>query len=354
MLVLDGATGGLADRNMGDLPSYLRAGDLLVFNDTRVVAARIVGAKASGGRVEIFLERVKAGVGSEARVQLRASKPIREGLEITTAGGVVRVVGREDELWRVEVPGDALEFFEAWGEVPLPPYIHRSADANDRERYQSIFAREKGAVAAPTASLHFDAPLVAKLEAMGVGRAFVTLHVGVGTFQPLRADDLDAHKMHAERVSVSAATWDAVQRTRAAGGRVIAVGTTVVRALESAALHVGDQASGVGKSDVASGGRAADIWSGETRLFIRPGFEFQVVDAMVTNFHLSESTLLMLVSAFAGREHVLAAYAHAVRERYRFFSYGDAMLVMPTQTRPQQSEPRQSGPIKTQPTRALS
>jgi S-adenosylmethionine:tRNA ribosyltransferase-isomerase len=359
MLVLDGATGGLADRNIGDLPSYLRAGDLLVFNDTRVVAARIVGAKASGGRVEIFLERVKAGVASEALVQLRASKPIREGLEITTAGGVVRVVGREDELWRVEVPGDALEFFETWGEVPLPPYIHRSADANDRERYQSIFAREKGAVAAPTASLHFDAPLVAKLEAMGVGRAFVTLHVGAGTFQPLRTDDLDAHKMHAERVSVSAATWEAVQRTRAAGGRVIAVGTTVVRALESAALHVGERLSDVGKVHgagestappaLASGERAAAIWSGETRLFIRPGFEFQLVDAMVTNFHLPESTLLMLVSAFAGREHVLAAYAHAVRERYRFFSYGDAMLVMPTQTRP-----TQSGPTKTQPTQAVS
>jgi len=349
MLVLDGATGGLADRNMGDLPSYLQAGDLLVFNDTRVVAARIVGAKPSGGRVEIFLERVKAGVAGEALVQLRASKPIREGLEITTPGGVVRVVEREDELWRVEVPGDALEFFEAWGEVPLPPYIHRSADANDRERYQSIFAREKGAVAAPTASLHFDASLVAKLDAMGVGRAFVTLHVGAGTFQPLRTDDLDAHKMHAERVSVSVATWEAIQRTRAAGGRVIAVGTTVVRALESAALLVADQASGVGKREVASGARAAAIWSGETRLFIRPGFEFQLVDAMVTNFHLPESTLLMLVSAFAGREHVLAAYAHAVRERYRFFSYGDAMLVMPTQTRP-----TQSGPTKTQPTRALS
>jgi S-adenosylmethionine:tRNA ribosyltransferase-isomerase len=349
MLVLDGATGGLADRKMGDLPSYLRAGDLLVFNDTRVVAARIVGAKPSGGRVEVFLERVKAGVAGEALVQLRASKPIREGLEITTPGGVVRVVGREDELWRVEVPGDALEFFEAWGEVPLPPYIHRSADADDRERYQSIFAREKGAVAAPTASLHFDAPLVAKLEAMGVGRAFVTLHVGAGTFQPLRTDDLDAHKMHAERVSVSVATWEAIQRTRAAGGRVIAVGTTVVRALESAALLVADQASGVGTREVASGARAAAIWSGETRLFIRPGFEFQLVDAMVTNFHLPESTLLMLVSAFAGREHVLAAYAHAVRERYRFFSYGDAMLVMPTQTRP-----TQSGPTKTQPTRALS
>ena len=419
MLVLDGATGALADRGMADLPEYLRAGDLLVFNDTRVVAARIVGSKPSGGRVEIFLERVaapvahgvegEAGDGSaanaveerqrraesaapltkdhrrqgqspnsraesacrpneddsrhgnlrQALVQLRASKPIREGLEITTPGGIVRVLGREDELWRVETPIDALEFFETWGEVPLPPYIHRSADASDRERYQSIFAREKGAVAAPTASLHFDASLVARLEKMGVGRAFVTLHVGAGTFQPLRADDLDAHKMHAERVSVSAATWEAVQRTRAAGGRVVAVGTTVVRALESAALEMARRASEHARYDVAGAGRAsasepgvaqasviaqaeaprgasgggvaAPVFSGETRLFIRPGFKFQLVDAMVTNFHLPESTLLMLVSAFAGREHVLAAYAHAVRERYRFFSYGDAMLVMPTQ-----------------------
>ena len=347
LLVLDGATGAMADRGMGDLPGYLRAGDLLVFNDTRVVAARIVGAKPSGGRVEIFLERVRPGEtegrgrSRQALVQLRASKPIREGLEVATAGGVVRVVGREEELWRVETPGDALEFFEAWGEVPLPPYIHRAADAGDRERYQSIFAREKGAVAAPTASLHFDAALVAKLEAMGVGRAFITLHVGAGTFQPLRADDLDAHKMHAERVSVSRATWEATQRTRAAGGRVVAVGTTVVRALESAAFEMADLASGgegrlESPADTAldggagqAAGRERAAWSGETRLFIRPGFKFQVVDAMVTNFHLPESTLLMLVSAFAGRENVLAAYAHAVREKYRFFSYGDAMFVMP-------------------------
>jgi S-adenosylmethionine:tRNA ribosyltransferase-isomerase len=334
LLVLDGGTGGLADRGMGNLPEYLRTGDLLVFNDTRVVAARIVGAKPSGGRVEIFLERVAGDyhpgrVGSHspsshALVQLRASKPIRAGLEITTAGGIVRVIGREDELWRVETPGEALEFFERWGEVPLPPYIHRSADEGDRERYQSIFAREKGAVAAPTASLHFDAPLISRLEKMGVGRAFVTLHVGAGTFQPLRTDDLDAHKMHAERVTVSAATWDAIHRTRAAGGRVVAVGTTVVRALESAALEVA-------RHESQPGGATSPVFSGETRLFIRPGFKFQLIDAMVTNFHLPESTLLMLVSAFAGREHVLAAYAHAVRERYRFFSYGDAMLVMPTQ-----------------------
>ena len=363
LLVLDGATGAIADRVMGDLQSYLRAGDLLVFNDTRVVAARILGSKPSRGRVEIFLERVAAGADRQALVQLRASKPIREGLEITTPGGVVRVVGREDELWRVEVPGpgDALEFFEAWGEVPLPPYIHRSADATDRERYQSIFAREKGAVAAPTASLHFDAALVAKLEGMGIERAFVTLHVGAGTFQPLRTDDLDSHKMHAERVSVSAATWYAIRRTREAGGRVIAVGTTVVRALETAALqatgfqasaHAETETSGTRESPAASdvgattGQVSPPTWSAETRLFIRPGFEFQLVDAMVTNFHLPESTLLMLVSAFAGREHVLAAYAHAVRERYRFFSYGDAMLVMPTRARSIEGGPTQAHPTR--------
>ena len=354
LLVLDGATGVATDRAMGNLPEYLRPGDLLVFNDTRVVAARVAGVKPSGGRVEIFLERVIEG--REALAQLRASKPIREGLEVTTAGGVVRILGREDELWRIETPGPALEFFESWGVVPLPPYIHRAADANDRERYQSIFARERGAVAAPTASLHFDAPLVEKLDALGVSRAFVTLHVGAGTFQPLRTDDLDAHRMHAERVTVTAATWETVQRTRATGGRVVAVGTTVVRALESAALRSatahGSPSSGgqspVGpRDDVLSAKSPAarplplqprrrlqpmqgQGWSGETRLFIRPGFEFQVIDAMVTNFHLPESTLLMLVCAFAGRENVLAAYAHAVRERYRFFSYGDAMLVTPT------------------------
>jgi len=287
LLVLDRVSEAIADRTVRDLPSYLRSGDLLVFNDTRVVAARLVGSKSSGGRVEIFLERALAG--RAALAQLRASKPVRDGSEVATTGGTVRVLGREDDLWRIELPAPALEFFEQWGEVPLPPYIHRAAEATDRERYQSIFARERGAVAAPTASLHFDAPLMAQMEARGVGCAFVTLHVGAGTFQPVRADDLESHTLHAERVSVSAATCEAVERTRSAGGRVIAVG--------------------------------------ETRLFIRPGFHFQVIDLLLTNFHLPESTLLMLVCAFAGRERVLAAYAHAVRARYRFFSYGDAMFI---------------------------
>lgn len=302
--------GPLRDCTMRDFPDLLRPGDLLVFNDTKVVAARLVGTKPSGGRVEIFLERVVAE--EEALVQLRASKPIREGLEVTTAGGVVRILGRQDDLWRVGFPGSALEFFEQWGDVPLPPYIHRATDANDRERYQSIFARERGAVAAPTASLHFDSQLMREIEARGVKRAFVTLHVGAGTFQPVRTDDLQSHVMHAERVSVSAATCAAIDMTRAAGGRVVAIGTTVVRALESAALA----------SRLPPAG-----WSGETRLFIRPGFDFHVTDALLTNFHLPESTLLMLVCAFAGKDAVLAAYRHAVQARYRFFSYGDAMFL---------------------------
>jgi len=331
--------GTLRDCTMRDFPSLLRPGDLLVFNDTKVVAARLIGTKPSGGRVEIFLERVVAEVENQALVQLRASKPIRDGLEVTTAGGIVRILRRQDDLWRVEFPGSALEFFERWGDVPLPPYIHRAADANDRERYQSIFARERGAVAAPTASLHFDSQLIRDIEAIGVNRAFVTLHVGAGTFQPVRMDDLDAHVMHAELVSVRAATCRAIEKTRAAGGRVVAIGTTVIRALESAALATVFPTGGsaerpaMAPTVVATAAAIGPLrlpekgWSGETRLFIRPGFNFQVADALLTNFHLPESTLLMLVCAFAGMRPVLAAYEHAVRAKYRFFSYGDAMFL---------------------------
>ncbi len=299
-----------------ELPELLRAGDLLVLNDTRVIAARLLGKKPSGGRVEIFLERVLSP--DTVLAQLRASKPIRDGLEVATGGGVVRILGREGDLWRVQTPGTALAFFERWGQVPLPPYIHRPPTQADRERYQSIFAHDPGAVAAPTASLHFDAALLERLAVRGVGRAFITLHVGAGTFQPLRSDDLDSHVMHAERVSVSAATRRQIHATRAAGGRIVAVGTTVVRALESAAL----QPPGSAEDDLST-----DDWSGETRLFITPGFRFQLTDLLITNFHLPESTLLMLVCAFGSSQRVLAAYQHAVRERYRFFSYGDAMLL---------------------------
>jgi S-adenosylmethionine:tRNA ribosyltransferase-isomerase len=309
MLVLDGTSGALADRSVRDLPAYLRPGDLLVLNDTRVVAARLFGTKPSGGRVEILLERALGG--REALAQLSASKPIREGLEVTTAGGAVRILQRQQDLWRIELPAPALEYFERFGEVPLPPYIHRQPAPEDRERYQSIFAREPGAVAAPTASLHFDAGLIAALGERGVSCAHITLHVGAGTFQPLRGDDVAAHVLHAERACLSASTCAAIARARAAGGRVVAVGTTVVRTLESAALE----------------SAALAPWQGETRLFITPGFQFRVCDVLLTNFHLPESTLLMLVCAFAGRQAVLAAYAHAVQARYRFFSYGDAMLV---------------------------
>ncbi len=311
MLVLGAPDGSITDSHVRELPAYLRPGDLLIFNDTRVVPARLAGSKPSGGRVEVLLERALGA--REALAQMSASKPIREGLEVRTAGGTVRVLAREAGMWRIELPAPALAFFEQWGTVPLPPYIHRNADPSDRERYQSIFAREPGAVAAPTASLHFDAELRDRLAAGGIARAFVTLHVGAGTFQPVRADDLTQHSMHAESVEVGAETCAAIARTRARGGRIVAIGTTVVRALESAALAAGDA--------------AIAPWSGETRLFITPGFRFRVSDMLLTNFHLPESTLLMLVCAFAGQAPVLAAYAHAVRARYRFFSYGDAMLL---------------------------
>jgi S-adenosylmethionine:tRNA ribosyltransferase-isomerase len=323
LLVLAGASGQLRDLHFTELPSLLRAGDLMVFNDTRVVAARLFGTKPSGGRVELFLERAIGP--NRALAQSRASKPIREGLVINTDGGPVKVIARHGDfhgdhhgnLWEIETPAEVLPFFEAHGATPLPPYITRPAEQFDIERYQSIFARVPGAVAAPTASLHFDPELVARIDALGVARAQVTLHVGAGTFQPLRVEDISQHVMHAERFEVSPELVTAVEKCREVGGRVISVGTTVARALESA----------------AAGGTLAP-GSGDTRLFITPGYAFRVVDALLTNFHLPESTLLMLVSAFAGREQVLAAYAHAVRQRYRFFSYGDAMFITAPGMRP--------------------
>ena len=332
MLVLDRETGALADHRVRELPIFLAPGDLLVLNDTRVVAARVFGSKPSGGRVEMLLERPVGEL--EALAQLRASKPVRDGLEISTAGGTVQVLARENDLWRIRLPVPVLDFFERWGQIPLPPYIQRPASELDQQRYQTIFARERGAVAAPTASLHFDEPLLAELEARGVGLAFVTLHVGAGTFQPVRGDDIESHVMHAERASVDAITCEAVMRARGSGHRVIAAGTTVVRALESAALSGLESSAAYRAPGAAAGPGCAPEeplrlapWSGETRLFIRPGFRFRVVDGLLTNFHLPESTLLMLVCAFAGREAVLRAYRHAVAERYRFFSYGDAMLL---------------------------
>jgi len=310
LLTLDGATGALADRQIRELPDLVRPGDLLVFNDTRVIPARLFAVKDSGGKVELLLERPLGG--AMAMVHARASKPLRPAMLLQSRGGAIRVVDRHDDLWAVELPEPALAFFEHYGQMPLPPYIRRAPDAADATRYQSVFARRDGAVAAPTASLHFDAPLLAAIEARGARRAFVTLHVGAGTFQPVRTDSVGAHVMHAEFVEVNAEACEAIAATRAHGGRIVAVGTTVVRALESAA-----------------GGGTLVPFIGDSSLFIVPGFRFRIVDAIVTNFHLPESTLLMLVSAFAGREHVLAAYAHAVAARYRFFSYGDAMFITP-------------------------
>jgi len=340
LLLLDGASGAVADRTLRDLPECLRPGDLLVLNDTRVIAARLFGTKPSGGRVEILLERALAG--HEALVQLAANKPIRAGLAIATAGGTLQVLAREGELWRVALPAPALEFFDSFGSVPLPPYIRRAPAAADRERYQSIFAREPGAVAAPTASLHFDEPLMVALAARGIRSTLVTLHVGAGTFQPLRGDEVCDHVLHAEVACVGAGACEAIAAARARGGRVVAVGTTVVRALESAAVATGARTGDPGTLPLApKNQRTAPAlapknrrtalplapWSGETRLFITPGFRFQVSDVLLTNFHLPESTLLMLVCAFAGQRAVLAAYRHAVAARYRFFSYGDAMLL---------------------------
>ncbi len=314
LLHLDGRTGVMHDRQFSDLPALLRAGDLLVFNDTRVVPARLHGRKDSGGRVEILLERVLDG--ARALVQLRSSKSPAPGSTIhLEGGGTAQIEGRAEDFWVLRFDGDPGAVFDRQGEMPLPPYLRRPAEDFDRERYQTVYAREPGAVAAPTAGLHFDKELLEACTQAGVGSASVTLHVGAGTFQPVRVDDLGLHRMHAERVVVPADTCEAVAACRASGGRVVAVGTTAVRALESAA---------------ASGALAP--FAGDTRLFITPGFQFRVVDALVTNFHLPESTLLMLVCAFAGRVEVLDAYSHAVAARYRFFSYGDAMFVEPGPT----------------------
>jgi S-adenosylmethionine:tRNA ribosyltransferase-isomerase len=310
LLTLDGAHGTLADRQIRDLPELVAPGDLLVFNDTRVIPARLFALKDSGGKVELLLERPLEG--SSALVHARASKPLRPAMLLQSRGGAIRILEKRGDLWAVELPEAPLGFFERYGQMPLPPYIRRDPVAADATRYQSVFARKHGAVAAPTASLHFDTELLAALEARGVHRAFVTLHVGAGTFQPVRSESVGAHVMHAEFVEVGAETVAAVAAARARGARVIAIGTTVVRALESAA-----------------GGGGLAPYVGDSSLFIVPGFRFRVVDAMLTNFHLPESTLLMLVSAFAGREQVLAAYRHAVERRYRFFSYGDAMFVLP-------------------------
>ncbi len=303
--------GGLRDLAFRDLPSLLGPEDLLVFNDTRVIKARLRGRKDSGGEVEVLVERVTGQATALAHV--RASKSPKAGRKLVFApDAVAEVTGRRDDLFELRFEGDlgVLDILAAHGEVPLPPYITHAPQADDESRYQTVYATEPGAVAAPTAGLHFDAAMLGALAAKGIDSARVTLHVGAGTFQPVRGDDISSHVMHEEWYSIPETTVNAIAAARARGGRVVAVGTTTLRALESAA------AAGPLRAQAA-----------ETRLFIVPGFRFRIVDRLVTNFHLPKSTLLMLVSAFSGTDLIRRAYAHAVANRYRFFSYGDAMLL---------------------------
>lgn len=301
--------GDVSDRHFRDLADLLRPGDLMVFNDTRVLPARLHGAKETGGRVEVLIERLRSDQAAMAHV--RASKPPKPGSKIQIGDDWLVVEGREDDLYRLRVEqGSIAELMGLHGHMPLPPYIKRPDTQLDQERYQTVFGDRPGAVAAPTAGLHFDQQMLDRLGEMGVHTARVTLHVGAGTFQPVRDQDLDRHRMHSEWLEVGEETVSAIAQTRAQGGRIVAIGTTSVRSLETA----------------AAGGELAP-YRGDTRLFIRPGYRFRVVDALLTNFHLPESTLLMLVCAFAGYERTLAAYRHAVQGGYRFFSYGDAMFV---------------------------
>lgn len=314
-LLLVGEQDRLHDSHILDLPDQLKSGDLLVFNDTRVFPARLFGQKESGGKVELLVERLV-----DARTvvgHLRASKAPKAGTRLFFEGNASATVqGREGDLFILafEIEGAVLDLLEAHGHIPLPPYIQRSDDLSDIERYQTLFARETGAVAAPTAGLHFDEQLLNNLRGGGVEFGYITLHVGAGTFQPVRVDDLDAHEMHAERFVVSPLLCEQIAQTRQRGGRVIAVGTTVIRALESA----------------SQSGELLPMKT-ETQLFIKPGYQFHDVDGLITNFHLPQSTLLMLVCAYGGYERMLKAYRHAVDQQYRFFSYGDAMLIWPAE-----------------------
>lgn len=309
LLVMDGDSA--VDRRFPDLPALLRAGDLLVLNDTRVIRARLRGRKPTGGRVEMLLERITGT--RTATAQIRASRSPRDGTELTLANGSgARVLGRHGPLFRLEFNADIEPLLETHGEVPLPPYIRRRAAPEDQDRYQTVYARDDGSVAAPTAGLHFDSELLQALRGRGVETVYLTLHVGIGTFVPVRTQRIEDHRLHSEWCRVTPELCARIRRARQQGGRVVAVGTTAVRALESAAQ-----------------GGELEPFEGETSLFIRPGYRFRVVDALITNFHLPESSLLMLVCAFAGRERMLSAYRHAVARRYRFFSYGDAMLIEP-------------------------
>lgn len=320
LLGLDRKSGAVAHHGFAEIINFLNSGDLLVFNNTRVIPARLYGRKESGGRVEILIER-QLGEG-QILAQVRASKSPKQGnlvrlcatadSEPQVLEDCLRVVGRRDEFFVLEAASiDRLQqLISRYGHMPLPPYIKRADQLEDKERYQTVYAEVPGAVAAPTAGLHFDEPLLKALREKGVGTVFLTLHVGAGTFQPVRVDDITTHRMHSERVEISAAVAAQINACKNSGGRVIAVGTTSVRSLEAAATAEGLPA-----------------FSGETDIFIYPGYEFQIVDAMITNFHLPESTLLMLVSAFCSKKMLLDAYEEAIAREYRFFSYGDAMLI---------------------------
>jgi S-adenosylmethionine:tRNA ribosyltransferase-isomerase len=320
LLCLDGASGECTHRSFLDLGELLQVNDLLVFNNTRVIPARLWGQKASGGKVEILVERLHAG--AEFLAHVRASKSPRAGTEIwlradpasNAVDARAEVLGREGELFKLRLldGADLLGTLRAIGHMPLPPYIERADEGLDRERYQTVYGERDGAVAAPTAGLHFSEAFISRCRERGVDIGFVTLHVGAGTFQPVRAENIEDHHMHAEYLEVDETLCEQVRQCRARGGRVVAVGTTAVRSLETAAQ-----------------GGSLEPWSGDSRIFIYPGYEFRAVDALVTNFHLPESTLIMLVSAFAGRDHIMAAYREAVEREYRFFSYGDAMFILP-------------------------
>ena len=301
---------GLTDRKFAELPALLRKGDLLVFNNTRVIPARLQGHKETGGRIEVLIERIETE--STALAQVRASKTPKPGGKLLFGDAEATVVGREGEFFSLAFSAPVMPLLERLGEVPLPPYLHRSAEPADDERYQTIYAKDPGAVAAPTAGLHFDAAMLDETRQHGVRHAWLTLHVGAGTFQALRKENIEENRLHSERVEVDQSVCDAVAETRKSGGRVIAVGTTSVRALEC-----------------ASAGGELRPFHGETDLFILPGYKFHSIDAMITNFHLPQSSLLMLVAAFAGTERILNAYRHAVQEKYRFFSYGDSMFITP-------------------------
>ncbi|MDO6594800.1 tRNA preQ1(34) S-adenosylmethionine ribosyltransferase-isomerase QueA [Neptuniibacter sp. 1_MG-2023] len=311
LLSLNGDSGELKHGEFRDVLQFIQPGDLMVFNDTRVIPARLFGQKASGGRVEVLVERVLDS--KRALTHIRSSRSPKPGSHLILDGGIeAEMVARHENLFELRflVDGNIIDLLEEHGHMPLPPYMKREDQLSDRERYQTVYNRKPGAVAAPTAGLHFDDQLLADLEAKGVKQAFVTLHVGAGTFQPVKVDNIDEHVMHSEYIEVSAEVCELVRETRANGGRVIAVGTTSVRSLESASQ----------KGEI-------EPFFGDSDIFIFPGYEFKSVDAMITNFHLSESTLLMLVSAFSGYEHIKKAYQEAVEQRYRFFSYGDAMYL---------------------------